>query len=342
MIFNSAGKYIKKAFNINGNILESVHTFCYLGFDLNASGTVKHAINILYDKANKAMRPLMNSIARFNIPVKTSLNLFHAFISPIILYNAENWGILTEKKLENFPTTIFTGISDSKADILHRKFLKYILGVSKSCPNLAIYGETGELPLSLKGFRLLIIYWLRLTNQPDNNLAKKALLENITLRTNWIKTVEKLLGYFSLTDAIGNPLLFNKRAVSSIQVKFTDFWNKTKQEETSNRLQFYKAIKNDLKFEEYLTIPTFESRKVITKIRCSDHQLQVEKGRHHNVPRENRICKLCPLDEMETEDHFLMRCTFFDRLKLKHYIPLVNDSKTFMNNIDYNHLQSSS
>ena len=41
---------------------------------------------------------------------------------------------------------------------------------------------------------------------------------------------------------------------------------------------------------------------------------------------------------METEDHFLMRCNFFDRLKLKHYIPPVNDSKTFMNNIDYNHL----
>ena len=337
MIFNAAGKHIKTHFNINGNLLESVHTFCYLGFDLNASGTVKHAVNILYDKANKAMRPLMNSIARFNIPVKTSLKLFHAFISPIILYNVENWGILTDKKLENFPTTIFTSISDSKADILHRKFLKYILGVSKSCPNLAIYGETGELPLSLKGFRLLINYWLRLTNLPDNSLAKKALLENITLRTNWIKTVEKLLGYFSLTDAIDNPILFKKRAVSSTVLKFTDFWNKIKQE-TSSRLQFYKAIKNDLKFEEYLTITTFESRKLITKIRCSDHQLQVEKGRHHNVPRENRICKLCPLDEVETEDHFLMRCTFFDRLKRKHYIPLVNDSKTFMNNIDYNHL----
>ena len=29
----------------------------------------------------------------------------------------------------------------------------HLLGVSKSCPNLAIYGETGEPPLSLKGYR---------------------------------------------------------------------------------------------------------------------------------------------------------------------------------------------
>ena len=98
MIFNSAGKFIKNFFKVNGNPLEPVQTFCYLGFDLKASGTVKHAMNTLYDKANKAMHPLLNSIVRFNIPVKTSLNLFHAFISPIILYNTENWATLTNKK----------------------------------------------------------------------------------------------------------------------------------------------------------------------------------------------------------------------------------------------------
>ena len=227
---------------------------------------------------------------------------------------------------------------DTKADILHRKFLKYILGVSKSCPNLAVYGETGEVPLSLKGFRLLINFWYRVTNLPDNTLAKKALLENISLRTNWIKTVEKLLGFFSLTDAIDNPLLLKKRAICSTKLKFTDFWHKTIDDEASNRLQFYKVIKNDFKFEEYLTIPIFESRKAITKIRCSDHPLEVEKGRHRNVPRESRICKLCPLGEVETEDHFLKNCAFFDRLKLKHDLPHTTDSKAFINNTEYDKL----
>ena len=71
------------------------------------------------------------------------------------------------------------------------------LGVSKSCPNLpnlATYGETGEIPLSLKAFRLLINFWHRISNQTDDSLAKKALLENIDMRTIWIKTVEKFLG----------------------------------------------------------------------------------------------------------------------------------------------------
>ena len=61
----------------------------------------------------------------------------------------ENWAILSDKKIENFANIfIFAAIADSKTDTLHRKFLKYILGVSKSCPHLAMYGETGDTPLS--------------------------------------------------------------------------------------------------------------------------------------------------------------------------------------------------
>ena len=71
MIFNQNGRLIKRYFNINGMRLEPVHTFCYLGFDIKASGIVSHARNTLRDKANKAMRPLFHAIARFNIRVKT-------------------------------------------------------------------------------------------------------------------------------------------------------------------------------------------------------------------------------------------------------------------------------
>ena len=239
MIFNPTGKLIKKYFKVNGSPLEPVHSFCYLGFDVKASGTVKHAMNTLFDKGNKAMRPLTLAIARFNIPAETSLKLFHSYIAPIALYSAENWAILTDKKLQNFSTeSIFRETSNFKADILHRKFLKYILGVSKSCPNLAVYGETGEIPLSLHAFRRLINFWYGIANLPDETLAKKTLLENISLRTNWIKTVEKILGSFALTDAIESPLIFKVKAKTSMQSKFTEFWCKTLEEETPSRLLF--------------------------------------------------------------------------------------------------------
>ena len=118
----------------------------------------------------------MSTIARFNIPVKTTLHLFRTYISPIMLYNVENWAILNDKKIENFANnSIFADIADSKSDTI--KFLKYTLGVSKSCPNLAVYGETGDTPLSLKGYNLMINYWHRISRQDDNTLVKKTLKE---------------------------------------------------------------------------------------------------------------------------------------------------------------------
>ena len=77
-------KIIFKMDQIN---LEPVQSFCYLGFDFRASGTVKSAMNTLYDKASKAMRPLMAVISRFNLPIRTSLRLFHTYISPIMVYS---------------------------------------------------------------------------------------------------------------------------------------------------------------------------------------------------------------------------------------------------------------
>ena len=97
MIFNPTGKYIKEEFNINRRTLEPVKSFCYLGFEVKPSGTVKHAMNTLYDKANKALRLLLCAIARFNLPVKTSIKLFHTLISPIVLYNVEIWATMTDK-----------------------------------------------------------------------------------------------------------------------------------------------------------------------------------------------------------------------------------------------------
>ena len=66
-----------------------------------------------------------------------------------------------DKQLEKLNAdTVFDFIDKSPLDTLHRKVLKYILGVNKSSPNLAIYGDTGEIPLTIKGFTLLVNFWL--------------------------------------------------------------------------------------------------------------------------------------------------------------------------------------
>ena len=82
MIFNLGGRLIDKKFYINGEPLEPVKSFCYLGFEVVPSGVVTHAKEVLNDKAKKALHPLLGAIAKFNLPVKLAIRLFHTYIYP--------------------------------------------------------------------------------------------------------------------------------------------------------------------------------------------------------------------------------------------------------------------
>ena len=233
-----------------------------------------------------------------------------------MLYNVENWAEMSTKKLENFTKDKFwSDIMDNKASNIHRRFLKYILGVSKSCPNSAVMGDVGELPLILKGYRLMLQYWYRITNLPNGNLAKISLLENIGLKTNWITTIEKLLNVFNLSNSVqnGNKLKYN--AKQSIHTLYVEFWKKDIA--NNGRLEFYRKIKNNFNFEKYLELQNFYKRKAISKLRCSDHQLEIEKGRHKGIGRQERLCEMCHMNKVESEEHFLFECSFYKDIRIR-------------------------
>ena len=136
----------------------------------------------------------------------------------------------------------------------------------------------------------------------------------------------------NLTDSIENPGKFKRTTEVSIQSKYTAHWNKKLKDVNASRLKFYDSIKTDYAFEKYLELPCFNYRKLITKIRCSDHQLEIEKGRHRKIPREERICRLCTDNEIETEEHFLNKCKFFHHLELKHGLCRANIISDMINN----------
>ena len=229
--------------------------------------------------------------------------------------------ILSDKQLKKFSNkTIMDDTSVSKVDVIHRKILKFILGLSKSCTNVAMYGETGEVPLSLKGYRLTLNYWHKVSTLPDTYLVKKALLENIELHTNWITTIEKLIGVFNLADKFGNHDIFKKVTKCEIDKAYLDYWKTQLIRPDLTKLDFYREIKNDFTMENYLHIDNFENRKLIAKFRCSDHCLEIERGRHRRIPRTERICRLCDKGLVETEEHFLMKCDKYDLLKRQYNI----------------------
>ncbi|CAB4043043.1 Hypothetical predicted protein [Paramuricea clavata] len=85
--------------------------------------------------------------------------------------------------------------------------------------------------------------------------------------------------------------------------------------ENSSKLTFYTSIKEDYELETYLTtITNSNQRKHLTQLRLSNHKLMIELGRYENIPREDRICKVCQAGEIETEHHFLTSCEAYSSL----------------------------
>ena len=178
----------------------------------------------------------------------------------------------------------------------------------KTCHNLAIYGDTGVIPLSLKGYRLMLNYWKRLCNLPGKSLAKKALIENANIRTNWIVTIEKLVRCLKLIEV---PLKkFKDTTTFVISEYYKSNWKNKLCNEDISRLSTYKTLNDDFTPPKHLGLP-YQLRKVISRIRCSNHPLAIEKGRHKNpkIPREERVCVFCNNQDIEDEEHFLLKCT---------------------------------
>ena len=64
----------------------------------------------------------------------------------------------------------------------------------------------------------------------------------------------------------------------------------------------------------------------MTKLRMSNHLLNIDKGRRMDVPRGERTCPYCP-SEKEDELHFLLKCDKYkhERAALFEYIPTISN-----------------
>ena len=126
-----------------------------------------------------------------------------------------------------------------------------------------------------------------------------------------------LLSYLGLENRVDefDACKFEKVCKERLWLKFKLEW-KTKMKENA-KLNLYNQIKHVFEREKYLDdIESFKMRKSITKFRCSNHKLEIEVGRHKNIASDETVCKLCP-NELETESHFLSKCTGYEKLRKK-------------------------
>lgn len=89
----------------------------------------------------------------------------------------------------------------------------------------------------------------------------------------------------------------------------------------SSKLLSYRNLMTNFEHEEYLNILTIRKfRSALAKLRISNHDLNIERGRYRNVPRDDRLCELCQESLIESEYHFVQVCKAYSLLRAQ-YLP---------------------
>ena len=226
---------------------------------------------------------------------------------------------MTDKQIEKCrrnKTHIYDIANKSPLTTTQLKFTKFAMGVGKHCPNMAVFGESASIPLLLKAHIHMIKYWNRIKAMDDQTLVKLAYRENLAMNTNWCKTIQVLNSAFNLHNRHHKakedfPSMVKKRITS----QFIGHWkSRISNPAVEKKLGLYSKIKHKFDIEPYMGLP-FRDRQIISKIVGSSHTLQVETGRHRDIPREERICRLCDLEKVEDEEHFISECPAYTNIR---------------------------
>ena len=252
-------------------------------------------------------------------------------------------------------SNILKKIGQSLQEKVHLSFLKWSLGVHRKASNVGVWGESGRFPLIFEAVRLSLNYYKRLNSMKGNSFVASALREQKALNLPWYKNVKCLLendDIYSLDHVSAHRALksqpikekspnhqfqssFNHlRELKPVQSKkfrvwkimeilkdhFTHCWEDSKS--SSPKLQFYHSVKSVFSIEPYLQLcKGFSRRASTTKLRISAHELQIERGRYINIPREQRICTWCKtnidIECIEDEEHALYDCDLYSRERLR-------------------------
>ena len=298
------------AFMYNGENIEIVKQFSYLGVVYTAGGLCHQTQKTLAGQALKAIFAMNKYLYKFTYlkPLHV-LDLFDKLISPILNYGSEVWGFHKAPAIE----------------AVHLQFCKKLLGVKQSTQNDFIYGELGRISFASQRHISIIRYWLKLVSLNENKYAKCVYdmqLEDMRSnpqKTNWASSVKQLLSKYGFMDiwisqGVENSSSFLRVFKQRVRDIYMQEWHDRL--EKSSRARFYVNIAN-FKHQTYLeNISVKKFQQNMSRLRVSSHRLEIEAGRWTKpvkTPLVKRKCKMCNV--LEDEFHFILECPLYRDLR---------------------------
>ena len=305
MCFSNSGKLIRNCFSINGEPIEDVKQYKYLGFVFTAWGGLKTGLSDLHDRGLKAFYTLKKALGYgfYRYP-RVSIKLYEAIVKQILLYGSDYWGAFEVKR--------------NPIEQVHISFCKQLLGVSRRTTNNSVLIELGFVPLKIDATKRVVRNWLRISNNNCNAIIKDAHSSTNPVNFHWGNKVLDIVYTNGFQNIQNCDLLFKEKFVndklpSILKSKFNVEALGNMSSSTS-KMNLYASLIHSAGSPQYLyEVNCVSHRILLSKLRMSDHQLNVEKLRGIKVPRNSRVCPKCT-SLVEDEKHFFLHCELYQDL----------------------------
>ena len=277
--------------------------------------------NILAKASGRALGGIITKYKQFKgLDYDSYTKLYNTCVSTIMDYSSAIWGYKQYDKL----------------DTVHNRAMRAFLGVHRFTSVPAITGDMAWLLPKSRRHLEIIRYWVRLTLMDDTRLTKRIYLWDKKFKKgNWSTDVNRILLDSNLQHLICDEPLNQMGKNDILKAIETRLWNKQDEQwhrevEAQSKLRFYRIFKDELKVEKFVTINLPVShRSILSQLRYGVLPLHVETGRFHNMPVQERICKFCNANEVETELHFLFYCQLYTVIRNSFYTSMNNSVLNF-------------
>ena len=309
VVFRNGGNVTKtEKWIYNGQVLEVVNTFNYLGMLFNHNGKFLQTQKHVAEQGRKALFAISNTLKNNYFNIETQGSVFDTYVHSILSYACEIWGFHKAPDVEK----------------VHLNFCKKLLGVNKRTNNSLVYCELGRFPLQIRRKLRIFKYWLKIKNT-NNCILKECYEGMITTNDSWVINIKNELSNLGLRYLFEDPCINQLKTFKIIELRLLDIYKQSVLSyfTSSSKCVIYQHLIDNFCLQSYLRRPINPSgKKCIAKFRMSSHSLNIEKGRHRNVARNMRLCELCDHKDIEDEFHFILKCPLYVELRkryIKHY-----------------------
>ena len=133
---------------------------------------------------------------------------------------------------------------------------------------------------------------------------------------NRIKEALDKLGFGNMWNDYATFPLHNFIFKQRIHNQYIQTWST--QLNNTPKLDYYRHFKNKL-FENFLSdIQNDKLRRQLIWFRVTSHTLEIKFGRFMGSTRQDRICKVCNNNAVESEYHFLLCCPVYSNIRQTH------------------------